>query len=152
MLAHMGTRSIPYSHVRLPVGMSPEEDLRALMAIIVNGQATPLDQLRKVAGCPPVILALTTRCLQTNPVQRPAFPSIVDELEHIQGELRASSPSTKLLRADVLRQSGASAEPTYAPESNWWTSLATSMFASLDDGTRKPPLGDGQVEDGHLYA
>jgi hypothetical protein len=135
--------------------MSPEEDLRALMAIIVNGQATPLDQLRKVAGCPPVILALTTRCLQTNPVQRPAFPSIVDELEHIQGDLSASSPSTKLLRADVLRQTGASAEPTYAPESHWGTSLATFLFgsfASLADVARKPPLGDGQVEDGHLNA
>jgi serine/threonine protein kinase len=152
MLAHMGTRSIPYSHVRLPSGTPSEEDLRALMAIIANGQATPLDQLRKVAGCPPGILALTTRCLQTNPVQRPAFPSIVDELEHIQGELRASSPSTKLLRADVLRQSGASAEPTYAPESNWVTSLATFFFASPAEGTRKPPLGDGQVEDGRLYA
>jgi len=156
MLAHMGTRSIPYSHVRLPAGTPPEEDLRALMAIIANGQATPLDQLRKVAGCPPVILALTTWCLQTDPVQRPAFLSIVDELhERIQGELRASSPSTKLLRADVLRQTGASAEPTYAPESNWLTSstsLATFFFASLADGTRKLPLGDGQVEDGHLYA
>jgi serine/threonine protein kinase len=156
MLAHMGTRSIPYSHVRLPSGTPSEEDLRALMAIIANGQATPLDQLRKVAGCPPVILALTTRCLQTDPVQRPAFLSIVDELhERIQGELRASSPSTKLLRADVLRQTGASAEPTYAPESNWLTSstsLATFFFASLADGTRKLPLGDGQVEDGHLYA
>jgi hypothetical protein len=122
------------------------------MAIIVNGQATPLDQLRKVAGCPPGILALTTRCLKTNPVQRPAFPFIVDELEHIQGELRASSPSTKLLRADVLRQSGASASPTNASISNWGTSLATFFFGSPAEGTRKPPLGDGQVEDGHLYA
>jgi len=152
MLAHMGTRSIPYSHVRLPAGTPPEEDLRALMAIMVNGQATPLDQLRKVAGCPPGILALTTRCLQTNPVQRPAFPSIVDELQRIMGDLSASRPSTPLLRADVQRQSGASAEPTYAPESNWVTSLATLLFASLADVARKPPLGDGQVEDGHLYA
>ncbi len=155
MLAHMGTRSIPYSHVRLPAGTPPEEDLRALMRIIVRGGATPLDQLRKVAGCPPVILALTTRCLQTDPVQRPAFPFIVDELEHIQDELRASCPSTKLLRADVLRQSGVSASPTYAPESNWVTSLANlnSLFSpSLADGIRQPPLEDGQVVDGRLYA
>jgi len=87
-------------------GTPPEEDLRALMAIIVNGQATSLNQRRNVAGCPPVILALTTRCLQTDPVQRPAFPFIVDELEHIQGELRASRPPTKLMRADVLLRSG----------------------------------------------
>ena len=152
MLAHMGTRSIPYSHVRLPAGTPPEEDLRALMAIIVKGQATPLDQLRKVAGCPPGILKLTTRCLHTDPVQRPAFPSIVGELQRIQVDLRASRPSIQLLRADVLRQTGASAEPTYAPESNWLTSLATFFSASLADGTRKPPLGDGQVEEGRLYA
>jgi serine/threonine protein kinase len=152
MLTHMGTRSIPYSHVRLPSGTPSEEDLRALMAIIANGQATPLDQLRKVAGCPPVILALTTRCLQTDPVQRPAFLSIVDELhERIQGELRASSPSTKLLRADVLRQTGASAEPTYAPESNWLTSstsLATFFFRfpcrwHQEAATRGWPSGRG---------
>jgi serine/threonine protein kinase len=154
MLAHMGTRSEPYSHVRPPAGTPPEEDLRALMAIIVNGQATPLDQLRKVAGCPPGILALTTRCLQTDPVQRPTFPSIVDELQRIMVDLSASRPSTPLHRADVLGQTGASASPTDASNSNWGTSLATlfSFFHSLADGIRQPPLGDGQVEDGHLYA
>ena len=154
LLTHMGTRSIPYSLVRLPAGTPPEEDLRALMAIIVNGQATPLDQLRKVAGCPPGILALTTRCLQTDPVQRPALTSIVDELQRIMGDLSASRPLTPLHRADVLGQTGASASPTYASNSNWGTSLASlfSFLPSLADGIRQPPLGDGQVEDGRLYA
>ena len=114
LLAHMGTRSIPYSHVRLPAGMSPKDAVRALKAIVVRGEATPLDQLRKVAGCPPVILALTTRCLQTDPVQRSAFPSIVDELQRLKGSLRASRPSTPLRRADAISHTGASAEPNYA--------------------------------------
>jgi serine/threonine protein kinase len=141
MLAHMGTRSIPYSHVRLPAGTPPEEDLRALMAIIVKGQATPLDQLRNVAGCPPGILALTTRCLQTDPVQRLTFPSIVDELEHIQGSVRASRPSTPLRRADVVSHMGASAasnyvSPTYfaphhASEGGLATFVAPSQAASV---------------------
>jgi serine/threonine protein kinase len=150
LLAHMGTRSIPYSHVQLP----PKDTAHALMAIIVNGQATPLDQLRNEAGCPPGILALTTRCLQTDPVQRPTFPSIADELQRIQVDLSASRPSTPLHRADALRQTGASASPTYASNSNWGTSLATiySIFSSRADGIRQPPLGDDHVEDGHLYA
>ena len=113
LLTHMGTRSIPYSHVPLPVGMSPKDAVRALMARIVRGQATPLDQLRNVAGCPPGILALTTRCLQTDPVQRLAFPAIVDELQHIKGSVRASRPSTPLRRADAIRQTGATAAPTF---------------------------------------
>ena len=58
------------------------------------------------AGCPPGILALTTRCLQTDPVQRLAFPSIVDELQRLKGSLRASRPSTPLRRADAIRQAG----------------------------------------------
>jgi serine/threonine protein kinase len=108
LLAHMGTRSIPYSHVQLP----PKDTAHALMAIIVNGQATPLDQLRNVAGCPPGILALTTRCLQTDPGQRPTFPSIVDELQRIKGSVRASRPSAQLRRADAIGQAGATAAPT----------------------------------------
>jgi serine/threonine protein kinase len=154
LLAHMGTRSIPYSHVRLPAGTASEEDLRALMAIIVNGQATPLDQLRNAAGCPPGILALTTRCLQTDPAQRPTFPSIADDLQRIQVDLSASRPSTPLHRADALRQTGASAAPTYASNSIWGTSLATfySFFPSLADGIRQLPLGDDQVGDRRLYA
>jgi len=154
LLTHMGTRSIPFSHVPLPVGMSPKDAVRALVAIIVKGQATPLVQLRNVAGCPPGILALTTRCLQTDPVQRPSFPAIVDELQRIMVDLSASRPSTPLHRADVLGQTGASASSTDASNSNWGTSLATlfSFFHSLADGIRQPPLGDGQLEDGRLYA
>ena len=113
LLTHMGTRSEPYSHVPLPVGMSPKDAMHALMAIIVGGQATPLDQLRNVAGCPPGILALTTRCLQTDPVQRPTFPAIVDELQRIKGSVRASRPSTPLRRTHAIRQTGATAAPTF---------------------------------------
>jgi len=80
--------------------------LRALLAIIVNGQATPLDQLRNEAGCPPGILVLTTRCLQTDPVQRPTVTSIVDELQRIKGSVRASCPSAQLRRADAIGQVG----------------------------------------------
>ena len=109
LLTHMETRSIPFNHVPLP----PKDTMHALMAIIVGGQATPLDQLRNVAGCPPGILALTTRCLQTDPVQRPTFPSIVDELQRLKGSLRASRPSTPLRRADAIRQAGAIAAPTF---------------------------------------
>jgi len=154
LLAHMGTRSIPYSHVQLPIGMSTKDAAHALMAIIVRGQATPLDQLRNVAGCPPGILALATRCLQTDPGQRSTFLSIVDELQRIMVDLSASRPSTPLHRADVLGQTGASASSTDASNSNWGTSLATlfSFFHSLADGIRQPPLGDGQLEDGRLYA
>jgi hypothetical protein len=83
------------------------------MAIIIKGQATPLDQLRNVAGCPPGILALATRCLQTDPVQRLAFPAIVDELQRIKGSVRASRPSTPLRRADAMSQTGAAAAPTF---------------------------------------
>ena len=108
LLTHMGTRSIPYSHVQLP----PKDTAHALMAIIVRGQATPLDQLRNAAGCPPGILALATRCLQTDPVQRPTFPSIVDELQRIKGSVRASRPSAQLRRADAIGQAGATAAPT----------------------------------------
>jgi len=141
LLTHMGTRSVPYSHVPLPVGMSPKDAVRALVAIIVTGQATPLDQLRNVAGCPPGILALTTRCLQTDPVQRLTFPSIVDKLEHIQGSVRASRPSTPLRRADATRQTGATSasnyvSPTYfaphhASEGGLATFVAPSHAASV---------------------
>eukprot|EP00900_Chrysochromulina_parva_P015367 jgi/Chrpa1/23831/Chrysochromulina_OHIO_Genome00026395-RA len=61
LLAHMGTRSMPYSHVQLPAGTPPMDAARALMAIIVEGQVTPLDQLRNARSCPPGILALATR-------------------------------------------------------------------------------------------
>ena len=132
---------MPYSHVQLPAGTPPKDAPRALMAIIVKGQATPLDQLRNVAGCPPGILALTTRCLQTDPVQRLTFPSIVDELEHIQGSVRASRPSTPLRRADAIRQMGATSasnyvSPTYfAPphgsEGGLATFVAPSQAASV---------------------
>jgi len=94
--------------------MSTKDAVRALKAIIVRGEATPLDQLRNAAGCPPGILALTTRCLQTDPGQRPTFPSIVDELQRLKGSLRASRPSTPLRRADAISHTGASAEPNYA--------------------------------------
>jgi hypothetical protein len=121
--------------VPLPVGMSPKDAVRALMAIIVKGQATPLDQLRNVAGCPPGILALTTRCLQTDPVQRPAFPSIVDELQRIKGSVRASRPSTPLRRADAIRQTGAAAAPTfisatYCPSANTSATYCASTHTS----------------------
>ena len=109
LLAHMGTRSIPYSHVQLP----PKDTMHALMAIIVKGEATPLDQMRNVTGCPPGILALTTRCLHTDPVQRPTFPYIVGELERIKGSVRASRPSTQLRRTHAFRQTGATAAPTF---------------------------------------
>jgi serine/threonine protein kinase len=113
LLTHMGTRSVPFSHVQLPVGISPKDAVRALMAIIVRGEATPLDQLRNEAGCPPGILALTTRCLLTDPVQRLAFPSIVDELQRIKGSVRASRPSTPLRRADAIRQTSTTSVPNY---------------------------------------
>ena len=113
LLTHMGTRSVPFSHVPLPVGMSPKDAVRALVAIIVGGQATPLDQLRNMAGCPPGILGLTTRCLHNDPVQRPTFPSIVDELQRIKGSVRASRPSTPLRRTHAIRQTGAAAAPTF---------------------------------------
>jgi hypothetical protein len=106
------------------------------MAIIVRGQATPLDQLRNVAGCPPGILALTTRCLQTDPVQRLAFPAIVDELQHIKGSVRASRPSTPLRRADATRQTGSTlasnyVSPTYfAPPQGSEGGLATFVAPS----------------------
>jgi len=135
LLAHMGTRSIPYSHVQLPAGTPPKDAPRALMAIIVRGQATPLDQLRNVAGCPPGILALTTRCLQTDPVQRPTFPSILDELQRMKGSVRASRPSIPLRRADAIRQTGAAAAPTfisatYCPSANTSATYCASTHTS----------------------
>jgi hypothetical protein len=84
----------------------------ALMSIIVRGGATPLDQLRNVAGCPSGIFALTTQCLQTDPVQRLTFPSIVDELQRIKGSVRASRPLAQLRRAHAIGQAGATAAPS----------------------------------------
>ena len=135
MLAHMGTRSVPFSHVLLPAGGPPEDALRALMAIIVKGQATPLDQLRNVAGCPPGILELATRCLQTDPVQRLAFPAIVDELQRLKSSVRALRPSTQLRRADVIRQTGAAAAPafisaTYCPSADTSATCCTPTYTS----------------------
>jgi len=112
LLAHMGTRSIPYSHIPLP----PKDTAHALMAIIVRGEATPIDQLRNVAGCPSGIFALTTQCLQTDPVQRLTFPSIVDELQRIKGSVRASRPLAQLRRAHAIGQAGATAAPTLISE------------------------------------
>jgi len=112
LLAHMGTRSIPYSHIPLP----PKDTAHALMSIIVRGGATPLDQLRNVAGCPSGIFALTTQCLQTDPVQRLTFPSIVDELQRIKGSVRASRPLAQLRRAHAIGQAGATAAPTLISE------------------------------------
>jgi hypothetical protein len=105
------------------------------MAIIVKGQATPLDQLRNVAGCPPGILELATRCLQTDPVQRLAFPSIVDELQRLKGSVRALRPSTQLHRADVIRQTGAAAAPafisaTYCPSADTSATCCTPTYTS----------------------
>jgi serine/threonine protein kinase len=135
LLTHMGTRSVPYSHVPLPVGMSPKDAVHALMAIIVKGQATPLDQLRNVVGCPPGILELATRCLQTDPVQRPAFPAIVDELQRLKSSMRALRPSTQLRRADVIRQTGAAAAPafisaTYCPSADTSATCCTPTYTS----------------------
>jgi hypothetical protein len=76
-------------------------------------QATPLDKLRNVAGCPLSIFALSTRCIQTDPGQRPKFLSIVNELQRIKGSVRASRPSAQLRRADAIRQTGATAAPTF---------------------------------------
>ena len=125
LLTHMGTRSIPFSHVKLPTGTASEDAPRALMAIIVGGQATPLDQLRNARGCPPGILALATRSLRTDPAERLAFPFIVDELERIQASVRASRPSTQLRRADDQQTDTSSAEPinvaTYFPPSDMAT-------------------------------
>ena len=101
LLAHMGTRSMPYSHVQLPAGTPPKDAPRALMAIIVEGQVTPLDQLRNARTCPSRILALATRCVLTEAAHRLDFPLIVEELERIQGSVRASRPWTRLRRADI---------------------------------------------------
>ena len=101
LLAHMGTRSMPYSHVQLPAGTPPMDAARALVAIIVEGQVTPLDQLRNARSCPPGILALATRCVRTEPAQRLEFPLIVEDLERIQGSVRASRPWIRLRRADI---------------------------------------------------
>jgi len=131
LLTHMGTRSIPFSHVKLPTGTAPEDAPRALMAIIVGGQATPLDQLRNARGCPPGILALATRSLRTDPAERLAFPFIVDELERIQGSVRASRPSTQLRRADD-QQTDTSAEPNYASEGSAATYFAPSHMPRLN--------------------
>jgi hypothetical protein len=133
MLAHMGTRSIPYSHVPLP----PKDTMRALMEIIVKGQATPLDQLCNVAGCPPGILELATRCLQTDAVQRPAFLSIVDELHRVKGSVRASRPSTPLRRADAIRQArqtGAAAAPIFI-SATYCTSIDPSAICCAPTDT-----------------
>jgi serine/threonine protein kinase len=131
LLTHMGTRSIPFSHVKLPTGTAPEDAPRALMAIIVGGQATPLDQLRNARGCPPGILALATRSLRTDPAERLAFPFIVDELERIKGTVRASRPSTQLHRADD-QHLDTSAEPSYASEGSAATYFAPSHMPRLN--------------------
>ena len=149
LLAHMGTRSIPFSHVQLPAGTPPKDALRALMAIIVEGQVTPLDQLRNARGCPPGILALACECVRMDPAARPAFHSIVDELERIQGNVRASCPSTQLRRADLQHPdtglAGASAthaiktylapaQATYVPTPPSALSLTGPALARLDVG------------------
>ena len=151
MLAHMGTRSIPYSHVPLP----SKDTMHALLAIIVKGQATPLDQLRNVAGCPPGILELATRCLQTDPVQRPAFPSIVDELLRLKSSVRALRPSTQLRRADVIRQSGAAAAETFisaaccAPTDTSATSIAPTYTLATYSAPFAPPYSSATLPEGH---
>jgi serine/threonine protein kinase len=151
LLTHMGTRSIPYSHVPLPVGMSPKDAVRALMAIIVGGEANPLDQLRNVAGCPPGILALTTRCLQTDPVQRLAFPAIVDELQRIKGSVRASRPSTPLRRTHAIRQTGATAAPTFisATFSASTDTSATSCAPLAPPYSSAPTYSSATLPEGH---
>ena len=101
LLAHMGTRSMPFSHVQLPAGTPTKDATRALMAIIVKGQVTPLDQLRHARGCPPGILALATQCVRTESAQRLEFPQIVEDLERVQRSVRASRPLALLRRADV---------------------------------------------------
>jgi hypothetical protein len=110
---------------------------------------TPLDQLRNARGCPPGILALACECVRMDPAARPAFHSIVDELERIQGNVRASCPSTQLRRADLQHPdtglAGASAthaittylapaQATYVPTPPSALSLTGPALARLDVG------------------
>ena len=166
LLAHMGTRSIPFSHVQLPAGTPPKDALRALMAIIVEGHVTPLDQLRKARGCPPGILALACECVRMDPAVRPAFHSIVDELERIQGNVRASCPSTQLRRADLQHPdaglAGASAthaittylapaHATYVPNSPNALSLTGPALARLEVGATYGGPALARLEVGATY-
>ncbi len=98
-------------------------------------QATPLDQLRNVAACPLGIFALTTRCIQTDPGQRPKFLSIVNELQRIKGSVRASRPSTHLRRADAIGQAGATAAPTFN-SATYCASTDTSATCLMFDRDR----------------
>ena len=134
LLAHMGTRSMPYSHVQLPAGTPPKDAARALMAIIVEGQVTPLDQLRNARACPSGILALATRCVRTEAAQRLEFPLIVEELERIQGSVRASRPWTRLRRADIRLTDAGTARPSVDVAGYVATYVATNPLAFSSPG------------------
>ena len=134
LLAHMGTRSMPFSHVQLPAGTPPKDAARALMAIIVEGQVTPLDQLRNARACPSGILALATRCVRTEAAQRLEFPLIVDELERIQGSVRASRPWTRLRRADIRLTDAGTARASVDVAGYVATYVATNPLAFSSPG------------------
>jgi len=136
LLAHMGTRSMPYSHVQLPAGTPPMDAPRALMAIIVEGQVTPLDQLRNARACvcPSRILALATRCVLTEAAHRLEFPLIVEELERIQGSVRASRPWTRLRRADIRLTDAGTARASVDVAGYVATYVATNPLAFSSPG------------------
>jgi serine/threonine protein kinase len=134
LIAHMGTRSMPYSHVQLPAGTPPKDAPRALMAIIVEGQVTPLDQLRNTRTCPPRILALATQCVLTEAAHRLDFPLIVEELERIQGSVRASRPWTRLRRADIRLTDAGTARASVDVAGYVATYVATNPLAFSSPG------------------
>jgi serine/threonine protein kinase len=143
LLAHMGTRSMPYSHVQLPAGTPPMDAARALMAIIVEGQVTPLDQLRNARSCPPGILALATRCVRTEPAQRLEFPLIVEDLERLQGSVRASRPWTRLRRADIRLTDAGTTRASVDVAGYVATDVATNPLAFSSPG---PALAGFEIE------
>ena len=143
LLAHMGTRSMPYSHVQLPAGTPPMDAARALVAIIVEGQVTPLDQLRNARSCPPGILALATRCVRTEPAQRLEFPLIVEDLERLQGSVRASRPWTRLRRADIRLTDAGTTRASVDVAGYVATDVATNPLAFSSPG---PALAGFEIE------
>ena len=143
LLAHMGTRSMPFSHVQLPAGTPPKDAPRALMAIIVDGQVTPLDQLCNARACPPGILALATRCVRTEPAQRLEFPRIIEDLERIQGSVRASRPWTRLRRADIRLTDAGTARASVDVAGYVATDVATNPQAFSSPG---PALAGFEIE------
>ena len=94
VLAHMGSRKIPYQQLNL-------RDRQAMLDVIRSGEVSPLELLFETSSTPKKIIDVAKDCCMPDPSMRPDFQTIAERFANMMDEDNDPRPLVRIKNKKV---------------------------------------------------